>query len=317
MADVVESVRETVETEDGSLQGVSVDTTSGVDKTTETVDVRAIDAETKAGGTGFDPLRDELGDIEELKLDGYYKDLNPDHIREILAEPKARSLFHNLRVALKVAETKAAEKVTAAEQKVAQREAELNRQEKALHAQLRQFNAIAKNPEIQKLLTTHEGELPDALTPEGIEARVTKKVAEAMKGLLEPMAKAAEQEEAAQSYMDWLDAHAEVRSDPTFKAEMAKMVRERAEAKAPITRDDAYLIVRANRIAAAENARQATIERARQESARRVAASTSSGQPGNDDVPREVVRRGAIAVAEWLNQNPQARARYEREAGIR
>ena len=57
---------------------------------------------------------------------------------------------------------------------------------------------------------------------------------------------------------------------------------------------------------AQQQARAAHEQRARQQSARRIGRAVSGGNPSSHDVPPDVKKQGAFAIANWLQANPEA-----------
>ncbi len=318
-----------METEQGDIEGteggeqeVAPARSGDVSTGGATVNVQELDSERNQTVTGegvgaavkatFDLLRTEVGDIDELKVDGVYSQLTAEHIREL--DPVARRIIHNARVATALAEKAATDKVAAAEAKIAEKTEFLRGVERDLTNRQAQFAAIARNPELKALLNVSETDLGDPLSEKGIEKRIALGVAKGLKALLEPMEQTAAAEAGRQRYLDFVDKHPEMK-DAAFKGEVAAMVRARAEAKTPISTEDAYDLVRGRRAVAAHRAQADLIAQARHESADHTQQRTVHGTPGGEDVPRDVLKRGAAAVAGWLIANPQAAARIRAENG--
>ncbi len=71
------------------------------------------------------------------------------------------------------------------------------------------------------------------------------------------------------NYLEFVNKHPEMK-DPSFKKDVAGLVRSRAEDGIPLSHQDAYQIVKARRVMAQQQARAAQEQRARQQSARRI-----------------------------------------------
>jgi hypothetical protein len=286
------------------------------------VDVAALDREgfqvesdpAKAGAAvsaTFDLLRSEMGDIEEMKVDGVYKDLTADHVRDM--DPVSRRILHNARVAVKQAEAAAAAKVAAAEKSTADRAAGLAAAESDLTRRMRDFAAVSKSPEIQKLLASSDAELPPVHTKEGIEARIKKGIAEGMQAFLKPMQEVAAQEDAKVRYQEFLEKNPDLK-DPTIKSAVHSLVRSRIESGNPISTEDALELVRARNATEKQRQLAAATRASRSESNAYITTRATNGAPGSEMIPKEVTKRGAVAINQWLDSNPAAKARYQREA---
>ena len=108
--------------------------------------------------------------------------------------------------------------------------------------------------------------------------------------------------------IDFVSEHPEMR-DSSFKKEVVNLVKTRWDTEQRVSTQDAYQLVKARRVLAKEQARAHQETAARAKSARRVARKTSSGSPASDNIPREVRRRGAGAIVNWLRDNPEAAKR--------
>jgi hypothetical protein len=71
----------------------------------------------------FSALDDALGDIEELKHDGFWEKIDADHIREL--PPTARRILHNLRVDRKMSQQKHVSEMEELQAAIEQREQRL------------------------------------------------------------------------------------------------------------------------------------------------------------------------------------------------
>jgi hypothetical protein len=172
-----------------------------------------------------------------------------------------------------------------------------------------EFANLIEDPEVQKLLSEPEGELPDVFTEEGVEARIQRGIAKGMSAILEPMKNAAEVKARESAYLDFVESHPELK-DASFKRDVAGLVRSRAEDGIPLSTEDAYQIVKARRVMAEQNARQLKEQRARQQSARRIGRAVSGGNPSSGEIPPEGKKKGAYAISQWLAANPEAARKY-------
>lgn len=286
------------------------------------VDVAALDREgfqvekdqSKTGAAvtaTFDLLRSEMGDIAELKLDGVYKDLTAEHVKDM--DPVSKRILHNARVAVKQAEAAALAKVTAAEKASTERAAGLAAAESDLTRRMRDFAAVSKSPEIQKLLASSDAELPPIHTQAGIEARIKKGVAEGMQAFLRPMQEVAAVEDAKVRYQEFLEKNPDLR-DPVIKTSVHALVKSRIESGNPISTEDALELVRARNATEKQRQLAASTRASRSESNAHVTTRATVGAPGSETIPKDVTKRGAVAINQWLDNNPAAKARYTREA---
>jgi len=257
----------------------------------------------------FNALDSALSDIEELEYDGFYDKITEAHIKEL--PPVARRILHNFRVD----RHKQKEQHTSAMQglltKIEDRERRLSTSERDFAKRQSEFASLVDDPDVQKLLTEPEGELPDVFTEQGVEARIQRGIAKGMQAVLEPMKAAADVKARENSYLEFVDKHPEMR-DPTFKKDVAGLVRNRVENGVPLSTQDAYQLVKARRVMAQQQARATQEQRARQQSARRIGRAVSGGAPSNQEIPSDVKKQGAFAIANWLKANPEAAQRISR-----
>jgi hypothetical protein len=287
----------------------NVATTGNGSSPDSVVDVTKLDAEVakpSAGAETFDVLAAELGDVEGAKQDGYFTGITAEHIKAL--DPVARRAIHNVRVAAAQAKVAADAKVAEADKKYDSRANALAQAERDLHRRTTEFHALINSDEVKKLLQVPEGDLPDPMSPEGIEARIKRQVAEGLGAALKPMADKAAELQGQRALLDFIDANPEMK-DAAFKKEVVDLIRARKTTNTPISTEDAVALTRASRTMKAEEARRKTEAHARAESARRVARVTTQGNPGGEGVPNDVRRQGAVATARWLQANPQAAAR--------
>tara|TARA_R110002020_G_scaffold198298_4_gene399532 strand:+ start:645 stop:1580 length:936 start_codon:yes stop_codon:yes gene_type:complete len=253
--------------------------------------------------SSFNALDAELGDLEELQHDGFYEKINEDHIKDL--PPTARRILHNFRVDRKLAEEKHVSEMESLKTAIEKRESGLSEMEREFAKRQAEFASLVEDPEVQKLLTEPDGELPDIFTEEGVEARIQRGIAKGMSAILEPMKHAADVKARESNYLDFVGQHPEMK-DKSFKKDVAGLVRSRAEGGVPLSTQDAYQIVKARRVMAKQQARAAQEQRARQQSARRIGRAVSGGNPSNGGIPPEVKKKGAYAISQWLAANPEA-----------
>lgn len=253
--------------------------------------------------TSFSALDAELGELEELQHDGFYDKITEEHIKDL--PPTARRILHNFRVDRKLAQEKHVSEMEELKTAIEKREQLLSDMERDFSKRQSEFASLVEDPEVQQLLSEPEGELPDIFTEEGVEARIQRGIAKGMSAILEPMKHAADVKARESNYLDFVDKHPEMR-DVSFKKDVAGLVRSRAEDGIPLSTQDAYQIVKARRVMAQQQARQAHEQRARQQSARRIGRAVSGGNPSNGEIPPDIKSKGAYAISQWLAANPEA-----------
>ena len=253
--------------------------------------------------SSFNALDAELGDLEELEHDGFYDKITEEHIKDL--PPTARRILHNFRVDRKLAQDKHVEEMESLKAAIEKREQQLSDMERDFSQRQAEFASLVEDPEVQKILSEPEGELPDIFTEEGVEARIQRGIAKGMSAVLQPMKQAADIKARETNYLDFVDKHPEMR-DPSFKKDVAGLVRSRAENGTPLSTQDAYQVVKARRVMAQQQARVVQEQRARQQSARRIGRAVSGGNPSSGEIPPDIKKKGAYAISQWLAANPEA-----------
>lgn len=257
-------------------------------------------------------LDSELGEIEELKHDGFYEKITERHLADM--PPMARRVLHNLRVEHELVKKQLEGKVTETVSQMESRETALEQKERDFAKRQAEFAAVIEDPNLQKVLATPESELPHIHTEEGIQARIDRGVAQGVQRILEPMQVASHQRNRESSYLDFVAAHPEMKK-PAFKSEVVRLVKARREANNPISTQDAYMQVKARKIVAAQQARAATQRRDRQEANKQVMKRAAVGRPGGAEIPASVRKLGAVATARWLQDHPEEHKRIRAQRG--
>ena len=253
--------------------------------------------------SSFNALDAELGDLEELQHDGFYDKITEEHIKDL--PPTARRILHNFRIDRKLAQEKHVEEMESLKAAIEKREQQLSDMERDFSQRQAEFASLVEDPEVQKILSEPEGELPDIFTEEGVEARIQRGIAKGMSAVLQPMKQAADIKARETNYLDFVNKHPEMR-DPSFKKDVAGLVRSRAENGTPLSTQDAYQVVKARRVMAQQQARVVQEQRARQQSARRIGRAVSGGNPSSGEIPPDIKKKGAYAISQWLAANPEA-----------
>jgi len=259
-------------------------------------EVRAVDEKS------FDPLFSSIDD-EELATDDFYQNITEQDIKEL--PTVARRMLHNFRLAYKQKQGELESSHSSRQEQYKKREQQIQSLERDFARRQAEFASIIDDPRIRESLKVDESELPDMMSEEGIQARINRGIAEAVSNVFSPMQEVSAQRRQEHAYLDFLDAHPEMK-DAGFKKEVAKLVSDRRETDAPISTQDAYEIVRARKIMTDQRRRAEQERRARSEAARRVQRSSVSGSPDAVEIPPDVKKQGAASIAAWLQSNPEA-----------
>jgi hypothetical protein len=254
----------------------------------------------------FNVLTSEFGaddDVEELKLDSFYKDLKATHIRDLPIP--AKHIIHNMRRAYRLEQQKHQASIEAARQEQAAKDAAIALREKEIMRRQQEFAALVQDPRVVAAAKAPEGELPDPYTEEGIQARIQQGVAQAMQGFLTPFQQAAVETQRQATWLEFVEQNPDMK-DKGFQKEVISIIKERQAQGQQISTQDAYRLNRLRRLEAESQQRKASEQAARADSARRVARSTQpGGNPGSTDIPKEI-RGNAQKVAAWLKDHPEA-----------
>lgn len=253
-----------------------------------------------------------LGGIRDNELPGYVKSLTPSHIDEL--PTTAKQIVRDALLAKQRAEARAQIAAKEAEERIAQQRTQVEEQERAFARRQAAFAALVDSPEVRKLLEQPEGELPDPYTPEGMQARIKLETARTVQTFFEPIQREAELRAKEAAYMDFVAAHPEMK-DNAFKGEVNALLVERREAGMAITTPDAYEIIKGRRAASEAQLKRNREIAARRASAEKVGRSSAGASPANEPIPQAVLKRGAAAVAEYLENNPSAMSAVRRQLG--
>lgn len=277
----------------------------------QTVDVVAIDAE-PSGNAGTDTttaapiepgafwkIADEAFAEESEGAAEYLKDLTADTLkglpgvsRQVLRD--AVALYKKSQEAHSTALSEKDKWVETEKAKLEQARLDLARREAA-------FAALATDPELKAKLAVPEGDLPDAMTPEGIEARIDRAAAKMIQKRLDPFEQAAARTDLERRYLEFVHAHPEMK-DPAFKGEVDAYLTDANKNGLRVRTPEAYEIVKGRRLAKADEERRASELAARQASAARMGRATASGAP-SDDIPPHIARN-PVLLHKHLEANP-------------
>jgi len=168
------------------------------------------------------------------------------------------------------------------------------------------FQEFLKNADVP------EAELKDPLSPEGMEQRIKKGVAEAMKQFQEPIRQSANRAQQMAKYQDFVAEHPKM-NEKAFKGDVRDLMQSRRDSGSPVSLQDAYALVERDRMLQVQEKQTAKDRLKRSESARQIARSTvSSSNDGASPVPKWVMEkgykgsRGNSARILYLRDNPSA-----------
>jgi hypothetical protein len=180
-----------------------------------------------------------------------------------------------------------------------------------------QLNKMLLDPKFQQMLQAankEEKDMADPYTPEGIQDRINKGVALAMKEFQEPIRESAQKSQQIARYNEFVENHPKM-NESGFKKEVRELMESRHKDNRPISLEDAYAHIDRKRLIEAEEKRLASERQARAKSAQRVSKSTkSSSGESADPVPKWVLEkgynghRGNLARLHYLRDNPKALA---------
>lgn len=291
----------------------------GSDETLEETDEYGTPQETSENASDDDVghfwkvAEEALGGMNATELPGYVKQLTAGHIDEL--PTAAKQIIRDAMFAKQRAEEQARSATKAAEANLVQQRQQIEEQERAFARRQAAFAALADSPEVRKLLRQPEDNLPDPYTPEGIEARIKLQTARTVQSFFEPIQQEAQMRAKEAAYLDFVHEHPEMKND-VFKKEVNALLVERRTAQSPITTPDAYEIIKGRRAAAETTLKRNREIAARRASAEKVGRVSAGSSPGNEPIPQAILKRGAAAVAEFLENNPSAlraaRAQYGR-----
>ena len=261
----------------------------------------------------LESLLDALGEIPETPSEALLETLDAKSVENL--PDSMKGLFKHMVAAER-------QRVRQMEDKLSSRNAELEKKFEELKEQNRvvirnraQLNEVLMDPKFQEYLKhadVPEEELKDPFSQEGIEQRIKKGVAEAMREFQRPIHESATRAQQMARYQDFVAAHPKM-TDKAFKTDVRDLMQERKNSGSALALEDAYALVERNRLVA-EQEKQTTRDRLkRSESARNVSRSTvSSSNDGGDPVPKWVTEkgykgsRGNTARIHYLRDNPAA-----------
>lgn len=252
-----------------------------------------------------------------------------EQLMETIDEESLDRLPANVRGLLRHLAAAQRQQLNEEQEKFKVRASELDRKEAELRTKARdlirnraQLNRVLLDPKLQELIKNSdvpEDQLADPYSEEGIQQRIQRGVAQAMKAFQAPITDAAQRAQQMAAYQDFVEAHPLMR-EKQFKSEVRSIMEERKSAGTQISLEDAYNLADRNRILREQQVSSEKERKARAASARRVQRSTQSSQPDvGDPVPNWVTEkgydgaRGQMARIKYLRDNPKALAKLREQ----
>ena len=252
---------------------------------------------------GFDLLNSDLPEDETFELDGFYKGIKPEHIEKL--DPLSKRVIHNLRRDYHNKRQRDAAQARAQDVVHHEKEQVLKDRERALLAQQKAFADLLNDDKLRQVLAQPEADLPDVMSPEGIEARIERATAQKLSELIQPVQEATQVADRRNALQDFMDVNPEMQREG-FRNEVATLIRNRKQMGFAISTPDAYEIVKSRQAQAATDKQRARDRQVRAAAARQIGkgasnASTPSGPP-----------KGARAqeIYDWLKAHPEEAKRY-------
>ena len=208
------------------------------------------------------------------------------------------------------------------ETKLQEYQGQLKKDAKALIQNRAQLNKMLLDPKFQKMLQQAdipEENMADAFSEEGMQQRISKGVASAMKEFQQPITAAAARAQQMAEYQKFVEVNPQM-ENKEFKGQVRALMEQRKEGGQPISLNDAYAHVDRQRLIQAEQGRIQKERAARAKSARQISKSTmSSNGQSKEAVPKWVSergykdRRGNSARILYLRDHPEALQRLRQQ----
>ena len=261
----------------------------------------------------LESLLDALGEIPETPSEALLETLDAKSVENL--PDSMKGLFKHMVAAERQRVKQMQEKLSSRNEELEKKFEELKEQNRVVIRNRAQLNEVLMDPKFQEYLKhadVPEEELKDPFSQEGIEQRIKKGVAEAMREFQRPIHESATRAQQMARYQDFVAGHPKM-TDKAFKTDVRDLMQERKNSGSALALEDAYALVERNRLVAAQE-KQTTRDRLkRSESARNVSRSTvSSSNDGGDPVPKWVTEkgykgsRGNTARIHYLRDNPAA-----------
>ena len=270
-------------------------------------------AEASSSPSKLDGLLDAFGDFPDEPSEALLETLDEKTIRNL--PDSMKGLFKHMVAAERRRVRELEEKINSRNEQLDKKYEELKEQNRVVIRNRAQLNQVLLDPKFQEYLKaadTPEEDMKDPLSPEGIEQRIKKGVAEAMRSFQQPIQESATRARQMARYQDFVAEHPQM-EDKGFKTQVRDLMQTRRDSGTAISLEDAYALVERDRMLKEREKQTAKDRLKRSESARQVARSTvSSSNDSGDPVPKWVTERGyngvrgASARIMYLRDNPSA-----------
>ncbi len=271
------------------------------------------EASTTTEPSRLDDLLDALGEIPDEPSAALLENLDESTIKNLPASMKG--LFKHMVAAERKRVRQLEEKMNTRSSDLDKKFEELKEQNRVVIRNRAQLNEVLMDPKFQEYLQqadVPEEQMADPYSKEGIEQRIKKGVAEAMREFQKPIAESATRAQQMAKYQDFVAANP-MMQDRGFKTEVRDLMQQRRDGGTPVSLEDAYALVERGRMLAEQQKQTAKERLKRSQSARQVSRSTvSSSNDNQDPVPKWVTEkgyqgvRGSQARILYLRDNPAA-----------
>tara|TARA_R100001594_G_scaffold147918_1_gene201852 strand:+ start:4596 stop:5564 length:969 start_codon:yes stop_codon:yes gene_type:complete len=261
----------------------------------------------------LDDLLDALGEIPDEPSEALLENLDENTIKNLPASMKG--LFKHMVAAERKRVRELEEKMNTRSSDLDKKFEDLKEQNRVVIRNRAQLNEVLMDPKFQEYLQqadVPEEQMADPYSKEGIEQRIKKGVAEAMREFQKPIAESATRAQQMAKYQDFVAANP-MMQDRGFKTEVRDLMQQRRDSGTPVSLEDAYALVERGRMLAEQQKQTAKERLKRSQSARQVSRSTvSSSNDNQDPVPKWVTEkgyqgvRGSNARILYLRDNPAA-----------
>lgn len=278
------------------------------------VEASAPAAEAPAAGMDrYESLVKSLGEIPDKPNEQLLESIDEQSIAKL--PDSAKGLLKHMMAQQREAHQKQVAEMEVQRKTLGEHEGRIREEARNLLRRRAQLNKMLMDPKFQELLTkadVPEDRLADPLTQEGMQQRIQKGVAEAMREFQKPITAAATRAQQMEDYTSFVESHSQMK-DAGFKKSVRAFMESRRDAGTPVGLGDAYAHVDRQRLLREEAARVASEREARAKSARKISRSTVSSQPdAGDPVPEWVTKkgyngvRGNSARIQYLRDHPKA-----------
>ena len=261
----------------------------------------------------YESLVKSLGEIPDQPNEQLLDSIDEQSLEKM--PDSAKGLLKHMMARQKIEHQKRLEEVSTHRKTLEEHEGRIREEARNLLRRRAQLNKMLTNPKFQEMLTkadVPEEQLADPLTQEGMQQRIQRGVAEAMREFQKPITAAANRAQQIESYTSFVETHPQMK-DAGFKKSVRSFMETRRDSGAAVSLEDAYAHVDRQRLLKEEASRIATEREARARSARKISRSTVSSQPdAGDPVPEWVMKkgyngvRGQSARIHYLRDNPKA-----------